>query len=167
MLPSIEINEEPEIIIESEEEEEEQEEEEEEVEDIFIEEPEPILNITPKKKTRKPMSDERRLKNIENLKKAREAKKKKKEPIKKEILSVSNNHKENDLNSDDDMLFIKEEIKKIKKEKEMDLLKKELNKVKKKTRAPRKKKVVIEPTPIKQEESFIIKNFGSYSNNLF
>ena len=163
MLPSIEINEEPEIIIESQEEEEEQE-------DIFIEEPEqepePIPIII-KKKTRKPMSDERRLKNIENLKKAREAKKKKKEPIKKEILSVSNNHKENDLNSDDDMLFIKEEIKKIKKEKEMDLLKKELNKVKKKTRAPRKKKVVIEPTPLKQEESFIIKNFGSYSNNLF
>jgi hypothetical protein len=165
MLPTIQFDEEPENIEEEEEEnfiEEEQEEEEDE--EIFIE-PEPI-------KTKKPISDERRKKNIENLKKAREAKKAKQKPKpkkEKEIISVSNNHREMDNNSDDEILFIKEEIKKLKKEKELDQLKKELNKVKpRKPRAARKKKAVSEPTPLKVEEpSIILKNFGLYSNNLF
>ena len=48
----------------------------------------------------------------------------------------------------------------MKKNKELDDLKKELNKVKpRKTRAPRKKKEVIEPTPTKQEDNFIISDF--------
>ncbi len=164
MLPNIEFNE----ISNSEEDEAEEavEQEEEEVEEIFEEEP---IKAIPKKSGRgrgRPISDEKRKMNIENLKKARlkkeQNKKKLDQKYNKEILSVSNNSREFDDNELNEIQFLKQEIYKIKKENELNNLKKELEKVQKK---PRKKREV--KPKIKNVENIIEKSFNPYTNNLF